>query len=223
MQTEQGRNNQSSRPIIMPELDELEFKAIGEGLGFHQQEERPRWHKKMPQQTAPAHQARSNESISREQLGVIYQSKTKLDGKNKSEDKSKKTLKAAGLPERVTAQIVDTIIITFAVAATLAAMLFLAQVPFTQSLQLLTSIDIAPVVMILWLFVYISYFTILETRQTPGKSLMRLYVVDMNDERLNLSRSLERTVFRTLSWLALGFPLLMNFHGRLSRSKVVKA
>lgn len=222
MQTEQGRNNQPSRPIIMPELDELEFKAIGEGLGFHQQEERPRWHKTTPQ-TAPTRQARSNESISREQLGVIYQSKTKLDDRKKSADKTKKTLKAAGLPERITAQMVDSIIITFAVAATLAAMLFLAQVPFTQSLQLLTSIDIAPVVMILWLFVYISYFTILETRQTPGKSLMRLCVVDMNDERLNLSRSLERTVFRTLSWLALGFPLLMNFHGRLSRSKVVKA
>ncbi|PIP91546.1 MAG: hypothetical protein COW79_01830 [Bdellovibrionales bacterium CG22_combo_CG10-13_8_21_14_all_38_13] len=102
------------------------------------------------------------------------------------------------------------------------SMLAIAGVPLKQAMGLLTSFDIAPVVAILWSFAYISYFTILETKQTPGKSIMRIAVVDMNDRQLSLAKSLERTVFRSLSWLALGFPLLMNFHGRLSGSKVIK-
>tara|TARA_R110000868_G_scaffold97619_3_gene268591 strand:+ start:8861 stop:9538 length:678 start_codon:yes stop_codon:yes gene_type:complete len=224
MQTQLGDQNQNSRPIIMPEVDDFEFKAIGEGLGFHQPTERPRW--KSAAATAPKQTKSENSntsSITREQLGVMYQgAQSVAKATPQPREKIAQTYKTAGLPERFTAQMVDTFIITITVAAMLLAMMATAQVPMKDSIQLLTSLDVAPVALILWLFSYVSYFTILETKQTPGKNLMRIRVADMNGERLSLSKSLERTVFRTLSWLALGFPLLMNFHGRLSRSQVLK-
>lgn len=235
MQTDFGGNNQSQRPIVIPELDELQFKAIGEGLGFHQQEEKPRWKNPATRQSAtnsiatkPTSSARTNTTnvgLSREQLGAIYQTAQSAPAPkvNSSATKTKVAIKTAGLPERFTAQLADTVIVTAAVALMLTAMLWLAGVPLAQVKTLVTSLDVAPVIAILWLFAYIAYFTILETRQTPGKILMRLKVTDMQGEGLSLSRSLERTVFRTLSWLALGFPLLMNFHGRLSRTQVIRA
>ncbi|MBH47598.1 MAG: hypothetical protein CME71_05460 [Halobacteriovorax sp.] len=223
MQTQLGDQNKNSRPITMPEVDEFEFKAIGEGLGFHQPTERPRWKsatvttKNQPQEKANPH------AITREQLGVMYQeATTHIKPKAQAKASVSQTYKNATLPERFTAQVVDTLIITASVATILLAMMSLAQVPLNDSIRLLTSFDVAPVALILWLFSYVSYFTILETKQTPGKNLMRIKVADMNGQRLSLSRSLERTIFRTLSWLALGFPLLMNFHGRLSRSQVLK-
>tara|TARA_R110000868_G_scaffold55424_5_gene172324 strand:+ start:14722 stop:15399 length:678 start_codon:yes stop_codon:yes gene_type:complete len=224
MQTQLGDQNKNSRPITMPEVDEFEFKAIGEGLGFHQPTERPRWKSAVAPATNNQTQEKINpHAITREQLGVMYQD-TAAQRKVKPQVKVtvSQTYKNAGLPERFTAQIVDTLIITASVATILLAMMSLAQVPLNDSIRLLTSLDVAPVAFILWLFSYVSYFTILETKQTPGKNLMRIRVADMNGQRLSLSRSLERTVFRTLSWLALGFPLLMNFHGRLSRSQVLK-
>lgn len=231
MQTDFGGNNQSQRPIVIPELDELQFKAIGEGLGFHQQEEKPRWKNPATRQSVPSSQHSTaprsntiNAGLSREQLGAIYQTpSTQVQKPAAATAKVKTTVKSAGLPERFTAQLADTVIVTAGVAAMLTAMLWSAGVPMAQVKTLVTSMDVAPVIAILWLFAYVAYFTILETRQTPGKILMRLRVTDMQGEGLSLSRSLERTVFRTLSWLALGFPLLMNFHGRLSRTQVIRA
>lgn len=231
MQTDFGGNNQSQRPIVIPELDELQFKAIGEGLGFHQQEEKPRWKNPATRQSVQSSQhsttSRSstmNSGLSREQLGAIYQTpSTQVQKPAATSTKVKTTVKTAGLPERFTAQLADTVIVTAGVALMLTAMLWFAGVPMAQVKTLVTSMDVAPVIAILWLFAYVAYFTILETRQTPGKILMRLRVTDMQGEGLSLSRSLERTVFRTLSWLALGFPLLMNFHGRLSRTQVIRA
>lgn len=230
MQTDFGGTDQSQRPISIPELEELQFKAIGEGLGFHQEQERPRWNNPASRNsTTPASTSKlattkaPANSFSREQLGAIYQTPVANTATaTKVKTKTKINLKSASLPERFTAQFVDTVVVSAVVSLMLVAMLTLAQVPIAQAKRLVLSADVAPVVAILWLFIYIAYFTILETRQTPGKILMCLRVADMNGERLTLSRSLERTVFRTLSWLALGFPLLMNFHGRLSRTQVIR-
>ena len=234
MQIEPSSLSTNNQSIIIPDLEEFEFKAIGEGLGFHQIEEKPRWSKPVTKSTARmnpsaskvAINSTSSSAISREQLGFLYNPKNQTTSlKTNEQNKKVKTsskVKLAGLPERFTAQLIDTIIITLTVSFMVTSMLVIAGVPLTQALGLLTSFDIAPVVAILWCLAYISYFTILETKQTPGKSIMRIAVVDMNDRQLGLAKSLERTVFRSLSWLALGFPLLMNFHGRLSGSKVIK-
>jgi len=234
MQIEPSSPSTKNQSIMIPDLEEFEFKAIGEGLGFHQKEEKPRWSKPATTSSSRMNSIAStskvnltpSNSISREQLGFLYnpESQTASLKANEQSKKSKAAsrIKLAGLPERFTAQMIDTIIITLTVSFMVTSMLAIAGVPLKQAMGLLTSFDIAPVVAILWSFAYISYFTILETKQTPGKSIMRIAVVDMNDRQLSLAKSLERTVFRSLSWLALGFPLLMNFHGRLSGSKVIK-
>lgn len=230
MQIEPSSPSTKNQSIIIPDLEEFEFKAIGEGLGFHQKEEKPRWSKPAattsPRINSSSSAPTMSSTISREQLGFLYNPE-KQTASVKFNEQTKKTkiaskVKLAGLPERFTAQLIDTLIITLTVSFMVTSMLAIAGVPLQQAMGLLTSIDIAPVVAILWSFAYISYFTILETKQTPGKSIMRIAVVDMNDRQLSLAKSLERTVFRSLSWLALGFPLLMNFHGRLSGSKVIK-
>ncbi len=233
MHTEPGSIKTQNKQIIMPDLEEFEFKAIGEGLGFHQKEEKPKWNKPVTNfQTSNQHVSTrsstrqlNDSSISREQLGFLYQNQDNNAGiqKEKVAVKNKAVKeKLAGMPERFTAQLIDTVLITSAVAVMIISMLALAGVPLNESASILMSFDIAPVVIILWSFSYIAYFTILETRQTPGKSIMRLKVVSVNGQQLGLAKSLERTIFRSLSWLALGFPLLMNFHGRLSGSKVIK-
>ena len=238
MQTEIGGNNHHSQgPIIVPEFEDFEFKALDEGLGFHQKEEKPRWKsqaKTMVASSSSIHptmdKLKRNEvqsSISRDQLGMIYsndqQMKTTKNVSIASVSKAKPQLKDATLTERLSAQLADTFIITGSVAVMIYVMLKLAQVPNKEMLSLLKSVDVIPVVAVLWLVSYIAYFAILETRQTPGKIMMRLRVVELDGSGLSLSRSLERTAFRTLSWLALGFPLLMNFHGRLSRTKVIRS
>jgi len=234
MQIEPSSPSTKNQSIMIPDLEEFEFKAIGEGLGFHQKEEKPRWSKPATTSSSRMNSIAStskvnstpSNSISREQLGFLYnpegQTASLKTNEQSKKPKAASKIKLAGLPERFTAQMIDTIIITLTVSFMVTSMLAIAGVPLKQAMGLLTSFDIAPVVAILWSFAYISYFTILETKQTPGKSIMRIAVVDMNDRQLSLAKSLERTVFRSLSWLALGFPLLMNFHGRLSGSKVIK-
>lgn len=245
MQTDlNSKNSQSTKPIVMHDFDELQFKAIGEGLGFHQnQNEKSSWqHKPAREPTAqkplnkiersafnePRMEAAS--SISREQLGAIYNPKETAFPFQANENiapkahatMTTKSQKIATMPERLSAQLADVMIVSCGVAAMFVLMLLAAQVPLNQASALLRSWDVAPVVAVLWLFAYVAYFTILETHQTPGKKMMRLQVVEASGEALTLGRSLERTAFRMLSWLALGFPLLMDFHGRLSRTKVVR-
>lgn len=236
MQIESNSSSTKNRSIIIPDLEEFEFKAIGEGLGFHQKEEKPRWSKPatmarststMPNRSAIGISKNSpsvsSHGISKEQLGFLYnQDDQAFAIKPKLKENKAVKVKLAGLPERFTAQLIDTMIITLSVLFMLTSMLALAAVPLNQAINLLTTLDIAPVVFVLWSFAYLSYFTILETKQTPGKSIMRIAVVDMRGAQLSLAKSLERTFFRSLSWLALGFPLLMNFHGRLSGSQVIK-
>src|SRR5690606_40170936 len=108
MQTDFGGNNQTQRPIVIPELDELQFKAIGEGLGFHQQEEKPRWKNPatrqsiqaasthQPSQTIQRSTPSANVGMSREQLGAIYQAPAATNTtSHKSAIKNKQTVKTA--------------------------------------------------------------------------------------------------------------------------------
>src|SRR5690606_2890590 len=141
MQTELGgRNHHSQSPIVVPDLEEFEFKALDEGLGFHQKQERPRW-KSSATARPTTHTAatatnriQQQNSISREQLGMIYAQDLNAKAPSsaqpaKSATKAKVTVKAASLVERFSAQLADTVLLTGAVALMLFAMLKLAQVP----------------------------------------------------------------------------------------------
>mgnify|MGYP003685471621 FL=1 len=89
-------NNQS---IIIPDLEEFEFKAIGEGLGFHQKEEKPRWSKPATTSTSRMNSNASkvvisstlpsSGTISREQLGFLYNTENQMASLKTNEQNKK--------------------------------------------------------------------------------------------------------------------------------------
>ncbi|MBT3234989.1 MAG: RDD family protein [Bdellovibrionales bacterium] len=69
---------------------------------------------------------------------------------------------------------------------------------------------------------YLFYFTFLDTRRTLGKLLMRCYLLSHGNSRISLGQSFIRSLVSLISIFLLGLPLLMDFQGKLSTTKLVR-
>lgn len=73
---------------------------------------------------------------------------------------------------------------------------------------------------LLFSFMYIFYFSILDIDQTIGKSFLKLRVKDINQQRVDLKATFLRSVITLFSFPLLGLPLFLDFQSRITETVV---
>ncbi len=132
---------------------------------------------------------------------------------------------AASMKDQLFAWGIDLALVTLTLAAFVTAISLLIGIHSVQEWQkLFTMTEGVTYLAPFFVFFYLFYFTILdrEGSKTLGKKLMRIRIVAKYEEHMGLTQSFLRAAITLLSALALGLPLLMDFQGKLTDSKVIK-
>ena len=69
---------------------------------------------------------------------------------------------------------------------------------------------------------YLLYFTILDLSASPGKTILGLRLIKTDNTSVSVKHTFTRALISLFSSIALFLPMLLDFQGRLSDTKVVK-
>ena len=120
------------------------------------------------------------------------------------------------------AWIVDFIIISTGLGLSLSLLLvWVANLNFSTVLELLHKGELLEYLILSFVIFYMAYFTFLDLPSSPGKILAKIKLVKTNNSPVTIRESFLRSAFTILSSFILFLPLLMNFPGKLSRTKLV--
>lgn len=229
-------------------LEDLSFKAVNKGLGFH--------HKEALKNSAPLVKRATKTSLKEVSTtpAVIIGKNTKtqnsfdpialtsaelalLGGQKKTQKvdtqqvetlhgevplKSEKKSKDAGVINQTFAWLVDASCITTCLATTVALFSLLSGIHWSTLAGLVTPLEMGMFLGTLFIIYYLLYFTVLDLHQTPGKSLLGVRLERLDGRRVKVKQTFTRAIVGLLSFALLGLPLTMDFQGKLSDTKVVR-
>ncbi|MBT7611555.1 MAG: RDD family protein [Bacteriovoracaceae bacterium] len=233
------------------DLNNLNFRPINKGLGFHKDE--PKVQKKLsnPSHLAPLsakNQSRpdlerklESKTIQKEyifekpqELTAFYSNKLvgpsvkKVNKKMVSKPdlnpitKSKKKEKIAPLFLQITAWCIDTLFVVMMLGVTLSILSFVSGIEISYFREMIVNPEVSIYMAGLFFIYYLLYFSVLDLAGTFGKSLMGIKLITTNNKPLRVKHTFVRAFISLTSFLAIGLPLIMDFQGRLSETKVVK-
>ncbi|EQC44851.1 RDD family protein [Bacteriovorax sp. BSW11_IV] len=115
-------------------------------------------------------------------------------------------------------------VVDFACIAALMGLLtfsfiFTVNISFAEFMTQMKVSDMA-IFGVLFSILYVSYFSILDLAQTPGKILLGVKV-DSADRSLTFKATLIRAIVSMISTLLIGLPALLDFSGKLSDTRVI--
>ena len=226
------------------DLNNLSFKPINEGLGFHHEK------KEAPKKTAPRPQlkplAAKNQPMPGEESGPSRQADLKAfynDPRHKEEilptrpiqtpvalreEKAKKEIEKEVVWEKapafltIGAWIIDVMMIVMSLGLTLSLLTLASGLEIKELATMFADLEIFIYVATLFFIYYMLYFSILDMSATFGKSLMGIKLVTTNNKPVRVKHTFVRAFVTLTSFIAIGLPLLMNFQGKLSDTFVVK-
>lgn len=142
----------------------------------------------------------------------------------KVEAKKEKTINAKAAPQmsQLFAWVIDILVIASFVALTGALLVFASGIEFNMYSRLISTQDLAIFATAIFSIYYLLYFTILELSSTPGKTIFGIRVVTATGTELTVKHTFARALISLFSGVALFLPMLLDFQGRLSDTKVVK-
>ena len=229
-------------------LEDLSFKAVNKGLGFHHKEalknsaplvKRATKTPLKEANTAPAVIIGKNPrtqndfdpiALTNAEMALLGGHKTiqKMETP-KTEPlhgeiplKAEKKAKDAGIINQTVAWVVDIACITAGLATTVALFALLSGIQWSTLAGLVTPIEMAAFLGSLFVIYYLLYFTVLDLHQTPGKSLLGVRLERLDGRRVKVKQTFTRAMIGLLSFALLGLPLTMDFQGKLSDTKVVR-
>ena len=221
------------------ELNAESFKPVTKGLGFHQEQKKVSFkpsiqhkiEKTNPQ--APLHNLlRTNENKIKNQapsgLEAFYGVKPApiqekmLPEKETILSKPTKVFKDAAQSDQFIAWIIDIFLIASSVVLTGTLLVLVSGISFNVMIKLVTEQDLILFGSSLFGIYYILYFTILELSTTPGKIIMNLQLVNTDQGPLKIKHTFTRAFVSLLSLLVFCLPMVLDFQGRLSDTKIVK-
>jgi hypothetical protein len=233
------------------DLNNLNFKPINKGLGFHKDE--PKVQKKLatPSKLAPIsarNQPRpeitenlksatlEKEYISErpQELSAFYAKKIEEPAVKKLEKKltpkpiTKKVLKnikkekPAPVFLQVTAWCIDTVFVLMILGVTLSILSLVSGIEISYFREMVLNPEVSIYMAGLFFIYYLLYFSVLDLAGTFGKSLMGIKLSTVNNKPLRVKHTFVRAFISLTSFLAVGLPLVMDFQGRLSETKVVR-
>lgn len=231
-------------------ISEDSFKPMTKGLGFHQESKRQNAFKAAPKEIKPfsaPHQKNSSKMLLNEisnnnkeistksppvgleafynapsvvapHLAESINSITELETNNFS---MKKYNLASGASQ-ISAWLIDTImVLCFSIITTLVLVL-VSGMSFQSFMRVVPVSDLSIFGSVLFSLYYLLYFTILDLGATPGKTIMGIKLVCLDEKEVTVRHTFIRAIVTLLSFVALLLPNIIDFQGRLSDTKVVK-
>ncbi len=217
------------------DLNNLDFKPINKGLGFHREE------KSIPKKMAstltpisarnqprPELNTLEKEYIAERpvELAAFYNSKLEEPSVNRINETviQKNIIEEQPAPVllQMTAWLIDTVFVFIVLVLTLSVLSFVSGIELSYFGEMVSRPEISIYMAGLFCIYYLLYFTILDLAGTIGKSMMGIKLTTVNNKPLRVRHTFVRAFISLTSFLAVGLPLVMDFQGRLSETKVVR-
>ena len=222
-------------------FDEVSFKPLTKGLGFHKKEAQKASIGNIVNtgNTQPAPQPLPNKfkghqvlpSKGQESLGTFYghsngwqnpfeDTATQEEVEPQADD-SREYCEAPSF-EKLFSFLVDLSLIMGLTFITFLSFFYFSPLKAGDVINFLSSLNFLKFFLVLFSIYYITYFSFLDLGRSPGKLLFNLKLVDLNGGQLSFKHTFLRSIISLISFLVAFLPLIVDFHGKLSDSKLVK-
>lgn len=139
------------------------------------------------------------------------------------EKKVTKTIfKPASLGMQFFAWVIDLLVLVSFVAVTGALLVLASGIQFQMFARLISLQDSIIFSLAIFSIYYLLYFTILDLSASPGKTIMGIRLLRTDNKNVTVKNTFIRALISLLSGIALFLPMLLDFQGRLSDTKLVK-
>ena len=225
-------------------IDDVEFKPLNQGLGFHQEGKDRVYHpikKATPRSltnTKTDRTAKSdlgianldntnkiNEiSLKGQELAAIYQSdmQSEMTKRQKKKTLKKALVKDATMSSIFVAWFIDMILVASLVGATAGMFVYLSGYSLDLLLKKIPSHELGVFFGAIFVIYYMAYFSILDIVQSPGKAGMKIRLIRTNGQGVKINDTLARAFITLLSLPLIGMPCAIDFQGKLSDTKVIQ-
>jgi hypothetical protein len=223
-------------------LDEASFKPMTKGLGFHHEQKKTSF-KVAPKETKTFASAKTQpvlNSLSDKNtktiatqhipsgLEAFYGTQVKakqseifeIEVEEKIESKKKVT--EASSFSQFGAWIIDLLVIASFEIITGALLILASGIEFKVLTRLVSTQDLIAFSASIFSIYYLLYFTILDLSASPGKTLFGIKLIKSDKGNVAVKNTFTRALVSLLSAVALFLPMLLDFQGRLSDTKLVK-
>lgn len=230
------------------EISENSFKPVTKGLGFHHEQKRQNSFRTTPKEiknnsaTKSLHPLLNDlDTNNQKKVGANVPSGLEAFYGKAPEHKKVEEVKLADTTtllsnnevqyiEKKNASIVLTfaawaidllVVLAFSIITT-TLLVWASGINFNTFLRIVPMEDTIIFSAILFSIYYMLYFTILELNGTPGKTIFGLKLVTLSNRPITVRHTFIRSIVSLLSFVALFLPMLVDFQGRLSETKVIK-
>ncbi len=218
------------------DFDDLKFKPVTKGLGFHHQEknEIKKFNRVTPLESANLRdgissttQASSPSAISKNDLALFYgeQNNSEIDLPRSFDGRdaiSRPVRESASHASRIVAGIIDETVVLLMTASTLLGFALLLGGKLELIFHRLPWHDLIFYSVALYSIYFTSYFTILDPQATLGKSLLKIRVVcKRGDEKMTFSLSFIRALICCFAPIALFIPYFLDWQGKATDTDVI--
>ena len=232
-------------------INEDSFKPMTKGLGFHQEQKKSSF-KQLPKNVKPFGSGRALEktgtilkSLDSQNLSTVSKHiptgleafyGTKGNPRLNDEDihvsntndsyetkiEISTIYKTAPVQLQFIAWLIDLMVVSGFVAVTAALFVFSSGIEFEIFSHLMSKQDLTFFTSAIFSIYYLFYFTILDLSASPGKTIMGIRLLKTSNANVSIKHTFTRALISLLSGIAFFLPMLLDFQGRLSDTKVVK-
>lgn len=232
-------------------ISEDSFKPMTKGLGFHQEQKRSSF-KPANKEVKPFGTTRSKpaaaavlSSLSNQNattasqhmptgLEAFYGAKGNPGNQNQQNslenkidlhiDKAEMKVvnKSAPASYQFFAWVIDLLVVASFVAVTGVLLVVASGIQFQMLARIISNQDLIAFTAAIFSIYYLLYFTILDLSASPGKTIMGLRLLKTDNTNVSVKHTFTRALVSLFSSVALFLPMLLDFQGRLSDTKVVK-
>ncbi|MDO9182465.1 MAG: RDD family protein [Bacteriovorax sp.] len=146
---------------------------------------------------------------------------TNLEFKEEKLEKNISYKTVSALPQFF-AWAIDLLVVASFVAVTGALLVFASGIKFQMLIKIISNQDLMIFTAAIFSIYYLLYFTILDLSASPGKTIMGIRLLKTDNKNVTVKNTFTRALVSLLSSVALFLPMLLDFQGRLSDTKLVK-
>ena len=132
------------------------------------------------------------------------------------------SIQAAPVGLQLAAWVIDLLVIASFVAVTGALLVIASGIQFKMFARLISQNDFLMFGSAIFSIYYLLYFTILDLTASPGKTIFGLRLLKSNNRNVTVKNTFTRSFISLLSAVALFLPMVLDFQGRLSDTKLIK-
>jgi uncharacterized RDD family membrane protein YckC len=241
----QEENSISKTPISLSfddfEINIESFKPVTKGLGFHHDQKRTTFKPVQHTKIDKVHSSGPLRNISADlEVKIKNQAPSGLEAFYGTSalpvfppqpivnvEKIKNAQPAELLAEapatvQFFAWITDIIVLLTLVVITVACLVIASGIHYSVIVNLVTKPEIMAFTSSLFAIYYVLYFTILDLSASPGKIIFGIRLVNTESQNLSIKNTFIRSIVSLLSIIVFTLPMLLDFQGRLSDTKLVK-